>query len=583
MLVITGPRENADRARQRIQTLQGSLKDMSSTEIMVPSRIHNYMLGAKGRNIKQIVADCGDVVINFPPEGSKSDRVQICGPKASVAKAKELLVNMSNDYQTNNYSETIKAKVEHHRYLIGKNGSNINKLREKANVRINFASEGPNAAAAKESDLQDIIITGKKEEVQKAVKIIEEKIKELDQTVEVEMHVDPKYHHIFVARRAAVCRQIHDDFGGVNISFPPITDKTNDRISLKGPKECIEAVKQKILDTISDFEAQVQIEVEIEPVHHRVLLGPRGKVNQIQNEREVRIKFPARLKDGESTPTDEEGLKAARTVVISGRKENCEAARDALLELVPISIQMNVPFEFHRFIIGQKGAGVREMMDKCNVNIKIPPPSDQSDVVTITGSKDAVADAQKEMEAKIVELEGERADREAKSFQVQFNVNPAHHPKIIGKRGAVISKIRSKYDVQIQVPEAKNATPETADIITITGYEDKANAARDEILQLVSEFESLITETITIDSKVHSRLIGHRGKTIREIMAQFKVEIRFPRENENPDDITISGLPENVDDCREHLYGLAEDYVSSSSITLILNKFLTIFVFLLVG
>lgn len=84
---------------------------------------------------------------------------------------------------------------------------------------------------------------------------------------------------------------IYDDFGGVNISFPPISDKTNDRISLKGPKECIEAVKQKILDIISDYEAQVSVEVEIEPVHHRVLLGPRGKVNHIQNEHDVRIKL----------------------------------------------------------------------------------------------------------------------------------------------------------------------------------------------------------------------------------------------------------------------------------------------------
>jgi hypothetical protein len=41
--------------------------------------------------------DCGGVSIKFPPEGSKSDKIQIRGPKDDVEKAKKQLLELSNE------------------------------------------------------------------------------------------------------------------------------------------------------------------------------------------------------------------------------------------------------------------------------------------------------------------------------------------------------------------------------------------------------------------------------------------------------------------------------------------------------
>ena len=68
-----------------------------------------------------------------------------------------------------------------------------------------------------------------------------------------------------------------------------------------------------------------------------------------------------------------------------------------------------------------------------------------------------------------------------------MTVDPKHHPKIIGRRGAVISKIRDEFDVNIQFPDKGS---EKDDEITVVGYEDKAKAAQDEILKLVAELVS---------------------------------------------------------------------------------------------
>ncbi|KPM05623.1 Vigilin-like protein [Sarcoptes scabiei] len=399
-IIITGIQDKVEKAHERIQALQNNLSDMSQVDIMIPSRIHNYMLGTKGSNIRAVMQECGDVIITFPPEGSGSDRVGIRGTKDSVQKAKQLLLKMSNDFQTNNYSEEFKVNVEHHRYLIGKNGCNINKLRDQHNVRVQFSSDNK---LNKEDDR--VVITGKKEDVQTARTILEAKIKELENVTELQMRMDPKYHHLFVARRAALCKQIFEEYGGVNITFPSQSDKNNDKIILKGSKECLEAAKQRILEIVDDYESQVTIEVEIDAQYHRLILSSRSKneVNALQQNFDVKIKFPQFTKpDLQSQESDKINDNRSNIVTISGRKENCEKAREGLLALVPVTIELSVPFEFHRFIIGQKGVEVRDLMEKYDVNIRFPPSANKSDIIVITGRQSNVEDAKNALEKKMI-------------------------------------------------------------------------------------------------------------------------------------------------------------------------------------
>ena len=60
---------------------------------------------------------------------------------------------------------------------------------------------------------------------------------------------------------------------------------------------------------------------------------------------------------------------------------------------------------------------------------------------------------------------------------------------------------------------------------------------------------------------MHSRLIGARGKAISKVMEKYRVDIRFPRDKTSST-VVITGLYDNVEDVKEHLLALAEDYVS---------------------
>ncbi len=169
-----------------------------------------------------------------------------------------------------------------------------------------------------------------------------------------------------------------------------------------------------------------------------------------------------------------------------------------------------------------------------------------------------------------------------------MEVPPEYHSKIIGKKGAVISKLRDDFQVNITMPKPEDSNPQlitikgngirNGDIIygkiykimnnliisqfNILGYEDNANLAKEAILKMVQDLDDLIKQDLPIDQRVHSRLIGRRGRNIRQVMDQYKVEIRFPIEGGNPDVVTIIGPEGKVQECSDYLLNLVEEYVS---------------------
>lgn len=101
------------------------------------------------------------------------------------------------------------------------------------------------------------------------------------------------------------------------------------------------------------------------------------------------------------------------------------------------------------------------------------------------------------------------------------------------------------------------------DHITITGYEKNTEAARDAILKIVGELEQMVSEDVPLDHRVHARIIGARGKAIRKIMDEFKVDIRFPQSGApDPNCVTVTGLPENVEEAIDHILNLEEEYLA---------------------
>lgn len=561
VITITGKKENVEKAKEMIQKIQNEMANIVTDEIVIPPKFYNSLIGPGGKLIHSIMEDCGGVTIKFPTAESKSDKVGIRGPKEDVEKAKQQLLELTNEKQLSSYSAEVRAKVQHHKFLIGKNGANVRKIRESTGARIIFPTEA-------DQDKEVITIMGKKDAVEKAKAELEATIVEIDNITEGEIHIDPKHHRHFVARRGGVLHKIADECGGVQISFPR-AGVDSDRVILKGSHECIEAAKQRMREIVQELESMVTVECIIPQKHHRTVMGAKGrKVQAITSEYDVQIKFPDRDtydehrtaeqvngENGEATET----VPACDVIRITGQPDNVAAAKQALLDLVPITIEAEVPFELHRSIIGQKGRDVRELMNTYDVHIMLSPAEEKLDYIKISGTPSCVENAKQAILEKVKALEAERQDRALKSYELKIEVDPEYHPKIIGRKGAVISKIRNDHDVQINFP--RKGDPEEH-IITITGYEQNAHKARDDIMKIVQELGRMVKEEVHINPAVHSRLIGAKGRNIRKIMDEFKVDIKFARKIDfDPDIVTVIGTEENVADAVDRLLNLEEEYM----------------------
>jgi predicted PilT family ATPase len=526
VIVITGRKENVQKARARILEIEKEMALVVDSMLSIPHQLHNAVIGPKGKLVRMVMDECGGVRITFPPSESKLDDIKLHGPKEDVEKARRMLQELADEQAQLNHTVEIRCKPEYHRFLIGRGGANIRKVRDQFGARVIFPQRNS------DDDAETITIMGKKEKAEAAKDHLQKLIKELDNIVEVEMQVAQKYHRHFVQRRGQLVQDISAENGGVIISFPR-SGTNSDKVVLKGAKQCIDGARTRILEVVEDLEAQVTVKCEIDSKLHRSILGQRGAhVQAITSEHNVSIKFPDREPQLRSQPS-EEGEEPApppaddparNLILVTGRKENCEAAKQALMELMPIDVEVSIPFVFHRYVIGQQGKEVRSLMRECSVNITVPPSDQQSDIIIVSGPAKNCEEAKRALERKLQELEAEKEERELRNFRVTMSVEPRYHPNIIGKKGAKINKIRETHDVRIQLPERDGSG--AADEITVMGYEHQVKAAEADILKIVHELEEQIVDEVEIDRRVHSRLIGGRGKNISKVTLLSLVYLR---------------------------------------------------------
>ncbi|XP_076803941.1 vigilin-like isoform X2 [Clavelina lepadiformis] len=554
VITIIGKKADCEKARKLIREIEREQANIVEESLSIESKLHNSLIGAKGRLIRSVMDECGGVQIHFPTDSSGSNTVTIRGPPDDVKKAKTQLLQIAKQKELASYTQEVKCKPELHRFLIGRGGATIKKVRDETGARIIFP-------AANDNDKEAIVLIGRKEEVEQAQKILTERIKKMENVTEIEMEIDPKWHKHFVARRAAVLRDIADEFGGVAVSFPRVGEQSA-VVRIKGPSECVQGAKTRLAEIVDDLNNQVTIKCVIDEKYHRTVIGMKGKnIQLVTGELNIQVKFPDRgnqnapQNGNEPMQNGVEDEDAKNIILITGHKDRCQEAKEALEALVPQVEEVSVPYKFHRYIIGQKGSGVRKLMEEFDVNIGIPPADKNSDIITITGTADKLTRAKEGLMERVGEIEKDEEDRVLRNFALTIEVPNLYHPQIIGRRGATITKIRIKNEVNIQFPDREDPN---RDQIKIVGYERNTEAAKQEIMAIVNELASHISQDMHIDRRVHPRLIGTKGKAIRKIMEDYGVDIRFPKDK---DIVTVTGPQDRVEECVEHVLNLEEEYM----------------------
>lgn len=569
--IITGYPENCEIARNWILSIQQEIVDTAEEEISIPPNLYKYLTHPKECLINSIIEECGKVYLYFPKNKSGLHKVIIMGSVESVEKTKTKLLKLAEDEQAKSYSGTVHVKSQYHQFLVNKNGGNISKICEETGTCVIL----PNL---KNKDQESITITGTEEAVKEVQKRLEVLVKDLENEVEDYLIINRKFHHYFVMRRGQLLREMAEEYGGVVITFS-YAGKQSTKVTMRGAKACVEAAKKHIQDIFEPLGSHVTTRYVIPQKFQPFLMGPIcSRIQQIARDYKVQIKFPDIEKPGISmdlgvqekgkekwrkTPKDlaSNSLRKSDTIFISGQVENCKAATEALASLIPVTAEVHVPFNLHPYIIGHKGSGLRKLVKEFEVHIQILQPGRNSDIISIMGLAANVEQAKTKLQKRVKALQMEIEDRTLRNFKLILNLDPKCRAKITGHKGLLIAQICTEHDVTVRFP--KKGSHEMQDQVTITGYKENTLAARDAIMRVLHKIEKTVSKEIPLNYQVRGNIIGFRGKTIHKIMDQYQVDIRLPPKGSYNPNITLTGLPDNVQKAIEHILNLEKYYLSA--------------------
>uniref|UniRef100_A0A8C1SJS0 Vigilin n=1 Tax=Cyprinus carpio TaxID=7962 RepID=A0A8C1SJS0_CYPCA len=560
---LEGPTEEVEQAQAQMQEIiKDLMARMDYAEINIDHRFHRHLIGKNGANINRIKEQY-KVSVRIPQDSERCGLVRIEGDPQGVQLARKELMDMAQRMENERTKDLI-IEQKFHRTIIGQKGEKIKEVRDKfPEVIIIFPDQ------QQKSDI--VQLRGPKNEVEKCAKFLQKLIAELvESSFSISVPIHKQFHKNIIGKGGANIKKIREETN-TKIDLP-MENSNSEMIVITGKKSSCEAARDRILAIQRELANLKEAEVSIPAKLHNSLIGSKGSlVRSVMEEcGGVHIHFPAEeylrallyLWLAAQEPASQENgdtdliPRKCDIIIVTGRAEKCELARAALLALVPVTIDVEVSYDLHRYIIGQKGAGIRKMMEDYEVNIWVPQPEQQSDIIKITGQVASVERAKQGLLQRVKELQAEQEDRALRSYKVTLSVDPKYHPKIIGRKGAVISQIRKDYDVNVQFPDK-------GDEQQVYWLKKNANEARAAIEQLVAALQDMVSEDIRLDRRVHARIIGARGKAIRKLMEEFKVDIRFPQPgSEDPSKVTVTGLPENVDNAIDHLLNLEEEYVS---------------------
>jgi hypothetical protein len=561
-----------------------------TTGVSIDPQYYPQIIGSKGKKLEEVRSKFHNIQITFPDGNSKSDKVILHGDKDDVEKCSKFLQQKIKDF----YSIEIEISKRLYPLLIGKGGSNIQRLREQMpDVRI----EIPILDDKKES--VNLRLSGKKIDIDKSRKILDENIQQLNISIEnsIEQYItiDSKWHNRFFQNKRKLLNELQQQDGDMLIKLPE-RNTNSDQVLLRGPKQTIELVQKRLEELIHTWENTITKEISIPHRHYGYLLAQGGSyIQPIQKEYNVQIKFPPRNNEQDTSNDD--------CVRIIGRSDDIEKAINALEKMIPFETTLDIPHEAHDVLVGKNGKQLEILMEKYpDVQVTFPSLNSTSNIIYLKGQLDQVEGLKKDL---LESYKKYQSDKQARSYELRFTIKPEYRSLIIGIRRRTLINLKQKYDVNIQIsnnqtplsavvptpndqiqqqqqqqqqqhdddhqetPQDENHTlsTETSSLllndieILITGYETNAIKCRDEILKLIQEFESKITMEIDIDHRIHARIIGTGGQKLQQIMKEYDVEIKFPTNNKNNHVHVIGTNQEKIDACIDHLLILEEDFL----------------------
>lgn len=282
---VRGP---GDRADALVESLLAFIKQEEQDELErgftltfdFPQKFANMLIGKKGERIKAL-RDEFDVDIQV-----NDGKVELKGPEAKANACKAHIIAMGKKLE-DEATYVLKIKPQFHRELIGQKGSQVNRLQDRYNVRVNFpratAEDDTGDAEAAQSRRpqapDEVIIRGPSRGADSA----------RDELLSLLQYITDNSHEATISVAQAQIPSLIGSGGaaldalrlrtGAQVDVPSrdeVDSSGRAEIKIKGSKKAVEEAKKELQDSAKVFDSTVTRTFEIEKKHHRTIIGSGG-------------------------------------------------------------------------------------------------------------------------------------------------------------------------------------------------------------------------------------------------------------------------------------------------------------------
>ena len=293
-LFLRGPKDRVDSLVENLSRFEKALKQDElergyTTTFDFPQKFANYLIGRKGENINNLREEF-DVEIQL-----NDGKVEIKGPKAKAEACKSRILSMSKKLE-DEVTHILKIKPQYHREMIGAKGSQVNRLQDRYNVRVQFPrsasnghdndSVGDNASEAggvrghrSNQAPDEVIIRGPKKGADEAR---DELLSLLQWTVDNShssvVSVAKSQLPSLIGQGGKEMENIRE-VTGAKIEVPDRDDVDKNgrvEIKIKGTKAQVDAAKKLFEQRAKDFDESTTVMMNVDKKYHKALIGSGG-------------------------------------------------------------------------------------------------------------------------------------------------------------------------------------------------------------------------------------------------------------------------------------------------------------------
>ena len=531
---MDGPPDEVEKAKAVLEAQVSVLvKDTAYADVKVDAKYHKHIIGKGGSTINKIKSET-DVTINIPDTDSGATVIRIEGNKAGVEKAKAELAAMVEKMENEKEKDLI-VENRFHRQLIGAKGGEIEKIRKEFTaVQISFPDLGSKSDIVK--------LCGPKEDVDKCVKYFSKLTQELlECDHQTKVPILKQFHEFVIGKGGENIRRIRDETD-TRIDLPN-SGRQSDMVTITGKKENVAKAVEAIMKIQSETANIVTSEILIPAMVDNTVTGAGGKLIQSMMAEcgGVEIKFP-------------ESGSGSDKVTVRGLVEDVEKAVKLLSELSDekqpsaISTEIKAQPQLHKFLFGKAGCNIQNIMDETGAKIIFPGTKDaDKESIIITGTKEAVAAAKKELEVRIVDLDN--------IVEVTMTVDLKHHHYFTRRREEVLREIREDFGgVVVSFPKKVSAS----DKVSLKGAKNCIDGAMARIEEIVQNLVEQVTVDCEIEERHHRTVMGAKGSKVevQRIEAKFNVKINTVKNGAKPNMIRMTGNKANCEAATQALLKL---------------------------